>query len=142
MLSRIAFCLFIFFFVSSRAQQSDIFVCVQPDGTKIYQNIAQENGCRRLLIKERSETEGGAQMLSRGRSVTNSQLQRFDTQTIGSFSEARVSILKEELRKSQNRADLLRVKREKSGDLTKSESQELSRLEDDIRALTKELNAF
>jgi hypothetical protein len=120
--------------------QSAIFVCTEPDGTRVYQNTGETKGCRRLQIPV---DETGKPRVITGNSGGGRVREPLGMEVpkVASFDETRRKILQQELQKSQEKADALRIKKEKNaGSLSPLETKDLLRLESDIKSLNRELS--
>jgi hypothetical protein len=126
--------------VSFANAQNAIFVCTESDGTRVYQNTGETKGCRRLQVPVDEAGKPRVVSGNNGGGRVREPL-GMDVPKVASFDETRRKILQQELQKSQEKADALRIKKEKNaGGLSPLETKDLLRLESDIKSLNRELS--
>lgn len=142
--------------------QSDIFVCVDEQGRKTYQNVGAPKGCKKVDVppiltvpapKLPVRPNGGASA-AEPRAVTPANFPRVDGETQRARDNDRRRILEEELRIEQDRLDRLRAEfnngePERRGDETRNFAryqervqrlqEQIQRSENNVASLQREL---
>jgi hypothetical protein len=137
---------------SAFAQTSDVFVCVDDNGTRTYQNTGGGKGCKKLNLEPLTSVPAPKSSQGGGGGKTSSA-SKFDAATADRDFDRR-RILEEELRKEESKLAELKTEYnsgqpERRGDeknyqkyldRTARLQDEVARSEGNISALRKELN--
>ncbi len=149
--------------LSARAlAQSDIFVCVDEQGRKTYQNVGAPKGCKKVDVQpiltvpapKLPTRPNGSPAANESRAVTPANFPRVDGETQRSRDGERRRILEEELRAEQDKLARLRAEfnngePERRGDETRNFAryqervqrlqEEIQRSENNVASLQREL---
>jgi hypothetical protein len=98
------------------AQSSDIFVCVDEQGNKSYQNVGNAKGCKRMDVgpvlsmpAPRVPTRSAAPAVDDRVAVSPASYPRIDRETQRSRDSDRRRILEDELKAEEDRLERLRA---------------------------------
>lgn len=147
---------------ASALAQSDIFVCVDEQGRKTYQNVGAPKGCKKVDVPpvltvpapKLPSRPNGSPSANESRAVTPANFPRVDGETQRSRDNDRRRILEEELRVEQDKLARLRAEYnngepERRGDETRNFAryqervqrlqEEIQRSENNVVSLQREL---
>ncbi|MCK6429464.1 MAG: DUF4124 domain-containing protein [Burkholderiaceae bacterium] len=147
---------------ASALGQSDIFVCVDEQGRKTYQNVGAPKGCKKVDVQpiltvpapKLPARPNGSPSANESRAVTPASFPRVDGETQRSRDNDRRRILEEELRVEQDKLARLRAEYsngepERRGDETRNFAryqervqrlqEEIQRSENNVASLQREL---
>jgi hypothetical protein len=147
---------------ASALGQSDIFVCVDEQGRKTYQNVGAPKGCKKVDVQpiltvpapKLPARPNGSPSANESRAVTPASFPRVDGETQRSRDNDRRRILEEELRVEQDKLARLRAEYsngepERRGDETRNFAryqervqrlqEEIQRSENNVVSLQREL---
>jgi hypothetical protein len=129
--------------------QSDIYVCVDEQGRKTYQNVGAPKGCKKVDVQpiltvpapKLPVRPNGSPSANEARAATPANFPRVDGETQRSRDNDRRRILEEELRIEQDKLDRLRAEfnngePERRGDETRNFAryqERVQRLQEEIR---------
>jgi hypothetical protein len=142
--------------------QTDIFVCLDEQGRKTYQNVGTSKGCKKVDVQpiltvpapKFPVRANGASAVSETRAATPASFPRVDGETQRSRDNDRRRILEDELRTEQDRLLRLRAEfnngdPERRGDETRNFAryqervqrmqEEIQRSESNVASLQREL---
>ncbi|MEW5879716.1 MAG: DUF4124 domain-containing protein [Pseudomonadota bacterium] len=142
--------------------QSDIFVCVDDQGRKTYQNVGAPKGCKKVDVQpiltvpapKLPARPNGSPSANETRTATPANFPRVDGETQRSRDNDRRRILEEELRAEQDKLARLRAEfnngePERRGDETRNFAryqervqrlqEEIQRSENNVASLQREL---
>jgi hypothetical protein len=126
--------------------QGAVFVCLDKNGTKTYQNTGEAKGCR-LVVEAKNASGGGGSSSGVGLgepkgASAKDRSSLIVPQNVNGFDGARKKILTQELKIALTKMDELKAKREKQGGkLSDAESTELKQLESDVKSLRREIES-
>lgn len=147
---------------ASALAQSDIFVCVDEQGRKTYQNVGAPKGCKKVDVQpiltvpapKLPARPNGGPSANESRAVTPASFPRVDGETQRSRDNDRRRILEEELRVERDKLARLRAEYnngepERRGDETRNFAryqervqrlqEEIQRSENNVASLQREL---
>ena len=147
---------------ASAAAQSEIFVCVDDQGHKTYQNFGAPKGCKKVDVQpiltvpapRLPARSNGSPSANETRAATPANFPRVDGETQRSRDNDRRRILEEELRAEQDKLARLRAEfnhgePERRGDETRNFAryqervqrllEEIQRSENNVASLQREL---
>ncbi|MDL1860530.1 DUF4124 domain-containing protein [Betaproteobacteria bacterium PRO7] len=147
---------------ASALAQSDIFVCVDEQGRKTYQNVGAPKGCKKVDVQpiltvpapKLPARPNSSPSANESRAVTPASFPRVDGETQRSRDNDRRRILEEELRVEQDKLTRLRAEYnngepERRGDETRNFAryqervqrlqEEIQRSENNVASLQREL---
>jgi hypothetical protein len=142
---------------SAMAQSSDIFLCVDEQGNKSFQNVGSGKGCKRVDVgpvlsvpAPRQPTNRGSQPVAEDRaSVSPASFPRVDRDTQRTRDSDRRRILEDELRVEEERLGRLRAEfnngePERRGDERNFAlyQERIQRLRDDVARVENNVGAL